>query len=147
MATVRRRSRIMKFRHPGEQIAGRWLPRIADKARSYLSGEMPFLYRIAFTSRLGVDGFFLRDFSLSRRDSLHGIRTSHDDASLAAWFTSQPSVTLSSIGAWNRLAPTLGMRGHPAYLTRHIMKSVLYPKSVAKPVTSLFEAIEQDERT
>jgi hypothetical protein len=144
---IRRPSRIMKLRHPNEQIAGCcWLPRMADKARAYLAGEMPFLYRVAFGSRVGVDGFFLRYFSLSRPEFLEAIRNSHDDASLEAWFTSQPSVTLTSVAAWNRLAPTLGMKGHPAYLTRHVVKWVLYPRSVSKPVTSLFEAIEQDER-
>jgi hypothetical protein len=138
----------MKFRHPSDQIAGCcWLPRIADKARCYLAGEMPFPYRLAFLSRVGVDGYFLRHFSLSRQRFLGGVRSSHDDAALAFWFLSKPSVTESTIHDWNRLAPTLGMSGHPGYLTRHIVKWFLYPKSVTKPVNSLFEAIEQDERS
>ena len=136
----------MKFRHPSDQIAGCcWLPRIADKARWYLAGEMPFLYRVAFLSRVGVDGYFLRHFSLTRERLLAGVRAAHNDTSLQSWFLSQPSVTASSILSWNRLAPTLGMRGHPGFLTRHIVKWLLYPKSIRKPVNSLFEAIEQDE--
>ncbi len=40
---------------------------------------------------------------------------------------------------------SLGAKGHPGYLTRHLVKWVFYPKSVVTPVNSLFEAIEQDE--
>jgi hypothetical protein len=138
----------MKFRHPSDQLAGCcWLPRIADKARCYLAGEMPFPYRVAFLSRVGVDGHFLHHFSLARQRFLAGVRASHDDAALESWFLSQPSVTPSTISAWNRIAPTLGRRGHPGYLTRHIVKWFLYPRSVTKPVNSLFESIEQDERS
>jgi len=92
-----------------------------------------------------VDGYFLRHFSLTRERLLAGVRAAHNDTSLQSWFLSQPSVTASSILSWNRLAPTLGMRGHPGFLTRHIVKWLLYPKSIRKPVNSLFEAIEQDE--
>ena len=50
----------MKLCRPQEQIAGCcWLPRFADKARFYLGGRLPFLYRVAFGSRFGVDGHFL----------------------------------------------------------------------------------------
>lgn len=42
-------------------------------------------------------------------------------------------------------AAPLGTKGHPGYLTRHLVKWAFYPKSVMIPVNSLFEAIEQDE--
>ena len=136
----------MKLRRPTDQIAGCcWLPRIADKARCYLAGEMPLAYRVAFLSRVGVDGYFIRHFSFSRSCFLAGVQASPDDATLESWFLSQPTATVSTIADWNRLAPTLGMRGHPGYLTRHTVKWFLYPKSVRKAVSSLFEAIEQDE--
>ena len=136
----------MKIHHPTDQIAGCcWLPRIADKAHAYLAGEMPFLYRAAFLSRIGVDGYFLRHFSFSRQQFLAGVQASPNDAALESWFLSQPKVTVTTIADWNRLAPALGRKGHPGYLTRHLVKWLLYPKSVTKPVDSLFEAIEQDE--
>ena len=140
--------RTVKLHRPSDQIAGCcWLPRFADKARCYLAGDLPFLYRIAFGSRIGVDGYFLRHFRLSRRQFLQGVGSSGDEGALARWFLALPSITTSSIESWNRLAPTLGAKGYRGYLTRHMVKWVLYPKSVKQPVNSIFEAIEQDEHT
>jgi len=123
-----------------------WLPRIAAKARAYLAGELSLSYRLAFGSSIGVDGFFLRHFGLSRRRFLAGVAAAADDAALRAWFQAQPTVSPGSVEAWNRLAPKLGTNGHPAYFTRHLVKWVFYLRSVSQPVGSLFEAIEQDER-
>ncbi len=138
----------MYVRRPQEQIAGCcWLPRFADKARLYLSGRLPFLYRLAFGSSLGADGYFLRHFELSLQDFLAGVARAADDDALARWFLVLPGATPQRVADWNLLAPKLGARGHPGFVTRHVVKWLLYPKSIRQPVNSLFEAIEQDECT
>ena len=104
------------------------------------------VYRLALGSSLGVDGCFLRQFQLSHRQFVQAVKHSSSDEALAQWFRSLPSVTDASIKSWNRYAPLLGSNGCPGYLTRHLIKWVFYPKSVAHPVQSLFEAIEQDEQ-
>lgn len=73
-------------------------------------------------------------------------RAAPGNEALAQWFLTLPAVTDISIKSWNRHAPLLGSKGHQGYLIRHLIKWVLYPKSVTHPVGSLFEAIEQDER-
>lgn len=139
---------MIRLRRPQEQLAGCcWLPRFADKARLYRDGRLPFLYHLAFGSRLGADGYFLRHFGLSSGDFFAGVVHAVDDAALAQWFVSLPGVTPQRIADWNALAPTLGAQGHPGFVTRHIVKWLLYPKSVQHPVNSLFDAIEQDEGT
>ena len=94
-----------------------------------------------------MDGYFLRHFNLSRRRFLAGVRQSATDDELTRWFAALPDVNSQRIDEWNRLAPNLGARGYPGYFMRHLVKWVLYPKSVRQPVRSLFEAIEQDEGT
>ena len=108
---------------------------------------MPLLYRVAFGSRLGVDGYFLRHFKLSQRTFLKGVRQAADDDALARWFVTLPGVSHQRIAEWNLAAPNLGARAHPGVFTRHVVKWVLYPKSIRQPVHSIFEAIEQDEGT
>ena len=138
----------MHVRRPQEQIAGCcWLPRFADKARLYRSGRLPFLYRLAFGSRLGVDGYLLRHFRLSLGDFIAGVTKAADDHALAHWFLAHPGVTAQRIVDWNLFAPKLGTRGCPGFITRHVVKCALYPKSIRQPVNSLFDAIEQDEGT
>ncbi len=106
---------------------------------------MPFSYRIAFGARTGVDGFFFRHFGLSKAQVLSAIRERSDDTAVAEWFLQQPGVTPERIAAWNRFAPMLGVKGHPGYRTRQIVKWLLYPKSITRPVGSLFAMIAQDE--
>ena len=138
----------MHVRRPQEQIAGCcWLPRFADKARLYLSGRLPFLYRQAFSSRLGVDGFFLRHFKLALFDFTAAVAKATDDQALAQWFLAHPGATAQRIADWNLFAPKIGARGHPGCITRHVVKWALYSKSIRQPVNSLFDAIEQDEDT
>jgi hypothetical protein len=129
-----------------DQLAGCvWLPRFADKARLFLVRQLPCIYRLAFGSRLGIDGAFLRHFSLTVDQFLAAVRQSTDNEALAKWFLSLPAASPERIAEWNRRATLLGAKGHPGYLTRHLVKWVFYPKSVVTPVNSLFEAIEQDE--
>ena len=136
----------MNLPHPRETLAGCcWLPRLAAKTRVYLQGEMPFSYRVAFGSPIGVDGYFLRHFKISRSQVVTAVRNAAHDDELVRWFLARPAVDKKSIAAWNELAPRLGTKGHPGYLTRQIVKWILYPKSVSLPVDSIFEAIIQDE--
>ena len=132
--------------HPLARLADCcWLPRHIAKTRVYLRGEMPFAYRIALGSRVGVDGYFFRHFGLGKAQVLAAIRARPDDAAAATWFLQQPGVTPERIAEWNRLAPLLGTKGHPGYFTRQIVKWLLYPKSISHPVESIFTAIVQDE--
>lgn len=138
----------MKLRGPNERLAGCcWLPRFSDKARLYLEGQLPRLYRVAFGNRFGVDGYFLRHFNLSCEKFLAGVRQAANDDDLGRWFISLPGVSHERIVDWNAAAGNLGAPGHPGYLSRQLVKWVLYPKSVRRPVRSLFDAIEQDEGT
>jgi Domain of unknown function (DUF5069) len=137
----------MHLPRPQDQLAGCvWLPRFADKARLFLVHQLPFIYRVAFGSRLGIDGAFLRHFGLTVEQFLAAVRQSADNETLVQWFLSIPAASSERIAEWNRRAASLGAKGHPGYLTRHLIKWVFYPKSVMDPVNSLFEAIEQDER-
>ena len=137
----------MKLHRPQDQLAGCvWLPRFADKARLFLAQQLPFVYRLAFGSRFGIDGVFLRHFGLTVPQFLAAVRRSADHAALAQWLLALPGSSPQRIAEWNRRATLLGAKGHPGYLTRHLVKWVFYPKSVVSPVNSLFEAIEQDER-
>ena len=132
---------------PQDQLAGCvWLPRFAEKARRFLAQQLPLTYRVAFGSRLGIDGAFLRHFGLTVPQFLVAVRRSAGNAALAQWFLSLPAASPERIAEWNRRAASLGAKGHPGYLIRHLIKWVFYPKSVIDPVNSLFEAIEQDER-
>ena len=138
----------MRLPLPQDQLADCvWLPRFAEKARRYHARQLPLLYRLAFGSRLGIDGAFLRHFRLPLDSLLAAVRqAARDDAALAQWFLAHPGVNQTRIAEWNRRAMSLGAKGQPGYRTRQLIKWVFYPKSVVRPVNSLFEAIEQDER-
>ena len=136
----------MKLRHPAARLANCcWLPRLADKTRIHLAGELPLSYRIAFGSAIGVDGYFLRHFRLRLPAVIGAVKSSPDDEALARWFTSRPGVAPALIEEWNAFAPKLGSKGHPGYAARQTLKWLLYPRSIFHPVNSLFEAIVQDE--
>lgn len=137
----------MRLPRPQDQLAGCvWLPRFAEKARAFQTHRLPYVYRAAFGSRLGIDGAFLRHFNLTLPQFLAAVHTLEGDAVLAEWFLSLSAASPERIVEWNRRATMLGAKGHPGYRTRHFLKWVFYPKSVVTPVDSLFEAIEQDER-
>ncbi len=132
--------------HPLETLAGCcWLLRLAAKTRVYLQGEMPVTYRLAFGSRIGVDGYFFRHFQLSRPKIVAAVRAAPDDEQLARWFLARSAVTPESIAIWNKFSPHLGGKGHLGRATFLTVKWIFYPKSIIRPVGSLFEAIAQDE--
>jgi hypothetical protein len=136
----------MNLPRPQDQLAGCvWLPRFAEKARLSLDRQLPFIYQLAFGSRYGVDGHFLRHFDLTIDRFLAAVRQSKDNAALARWFLALPGASPAHIAEWNCFATSLGAKGHPGYLTRHLAKWLFYPKSVSAPVESIFEAIDQDE--
>jgi hypothetical protein len=116
------------------------------KTRLYLSGRMPFSYRLAFGSRIGVDGYFVRHFHLTMPKFVAALRSSGSDAEFVQWFLARPGVNTSSIADWNSTALRLGRPGNPGYLTLRIVRWVLYPKSILRPVDSIFESIAQDEK-
>lgn len=137
----------MQLPRPQDELAGCvWLARFAEKARRLLSQQLPLTYRLAFGSRFGIDGAFLRHFNVTLAQFLAAVRKSGDNTALAEWFLARPGVTPERIAEWNCRATSLGAKGHPGYRIRHLIKWVFYPKSVVAPVKSLFEAIEQDER-
>lgn len=137
----------MYLHRPQDQLAGCvWFPRFADKARLALNHRLPLLYRLAFGSPFGVDGYFLHHFGLTIDEFLAAVQQSADNAALAQWFLALPGSSPERIAEWNRRATVLGAKGHPGYLTRHLAKWLFYPKSVRSPVGSVFEAIDQDER-
>ena len=136
----------MHLHRPQDQLAGCvWLPRFAEKARISFGRQLPYAYQLAFGSRFGGDGHFLRHFDLTIEQFLAAVRQSTDDAALARWFLALPGACPQRISEWNRCATLLGAEGHPGYLTRHLVKWLFYPKSVTAPVGSIFEAIDQDE--
>ncbi|GJL65688.1 MAG: hypothetical protein NPIRA05_06590 [Nitrospirales bacterium] len=135
------------MRKPTDQLVGCcWLPRFIDKGRLGISGTLPFFYRIAFCRPMGLDGHFLRHFHLQKKDFLQAVQGSGStDDGVCQWFLVQPKVTSARIAEWNRYAPRLGEPGYPGYWTFHLLKWMLYPKAVVRPVNSLFDAIIQDE--
>ena len=135
------------MRKPTDQIAGcYWLPRFIDKARLWHSGELPFIYRLAFCSHWGFDGHFLRYFQLRKSDFLKAVQHAGNvDEAVITWFLAQPIVTSERIAGWNAFASQLGAKGYPGNWTFHMVKWVAYPKAVRRPVNTLFEAIIQDE--
>lgn len=136
----------MNLPHPRAELAGCcWLPRLTAKTRGYLKGEMTLSYRVAFGSRIGVDGYFFRHFGLTRAQVIAAVRAASSDAAVAQWFLRRPGVTAQSVAAWNELAPRLGAKGNPGYLTRLTVKWILYPALLFRPVGSIFEMIAQDE--
>lgn len=136
----------MQLPHPLTRLADcSWLQRHVTKTRIYFRGELPFTYRAALGSRMGIDGYFFRHFGLNKTQVLAAIRARPDDAAVAEWFLQQPGVTPARIAEWNHFAPQLGAKGHPGYFIRQIVKWIFYPKSIRHPVGSLFAMIAQDE--
>ncbi len=136
----------MKLRRPTDELTGCcWLPRMADKVRASHQGNFPVLYRLALGSPLGIDGHFLRHFGLNFKTFQRAVLETKNDEKLAQWFVHQPGVTQTSIINWNTFAPKIGTPGYPGSIIKHLVKWVLYPKSVNNPRNSLFEMIEQGE--
>ena len=91
-----------------------WLPRLSAKARALMEGTLPRSYRLAFGSLIGVDGYFLRHFQISRKELLSTVEATASDEELAHWFLAQPEVTAASIAEWNEMHPSLARNNTPA---------------------------------
>lgn len=136
----------MKLPHPQEKLAGCvWLPRFIAKIRIFLKGDLPASYRVAFGSRVGIDGYFLHHFQIQLPQLVVAVRRASSEDEVAKWFLSQPGVTSSAIAEWNIFSSTIGAPGHKGRITLHIVKWFLYPKSCFRTPRSLFEAIVIDE--
>lgn len=136
----------MKLPHPEDRLAGCcWLPRIAAKCRVYLAGALPLSYRVAFGNRVGVDGFFLRHFKLTRPRLVAAVRQTGSDEKLAEWFLRQPAVNAASIARWNEFAPRLGAAGHTGRFIFQLVRPIFYPKTPRGSPGGIFEAIVYDE--
>ncbi|MGB0910651.1 MAG: DUF5069 domain-containing protein [Nitrospirales bacterium] len=140
---------MIRIRKPTAHIADCcWLPRFIDKARLWQAGDLSFFYRLAFCSSLGLDGHFLKYFQLRKHDFLKAVQDAEEnDDSVVEWFLAQTTVTAKRIAEWNAFAPHIGERGRPGYWLFHLLKWLLYPKTVRSPVNTLFQAIDQDEGT
>ena len=138
----------MKLRRPQEELAGCcWLARIVDKVRASQQDDFPLLYRLSLGSPIGIDGFFLRHFTMSFRQLRQAVLETSNDESLARWFLNQPGVNAVSIATWNEYGPKLGTPGYPGSQLLRIIKWFVYPKTITHPVNNLFEMIEQDEKS
>jgi len=136
----------MKLPHPFASHAGCcWLPRLIAKTKARGAGDMPWSYRIAYGSKIGVDGHFLRHFRLTIPQLTVALRRARTGNEAVAWFLAQPTVNADSIAQWNKMAGHLGRRGQPGHRTFQIVRWLLYPKSILSPVDSIFDAIAQDE--
>jgi hypothetical protein len=134
------------IRLPAERLADCcWLPRIIDKTRSFLAGELPFTYRLAFGSPIGVDGYFLRHFRISRGGFIRAVRAAGNDEDVGKWFLAQPNVNSDQIARWNRDAPQLGAKGQAGRAVFLAVRWLLYPRDFRSPSKNMFAAIEQDE--
>ena len=138
----------MKLRRPQEELAGCcWLARIVDKVRASQQDDFPLLYRLSLGSPIGIDGFFLRHFTMSFRQLRQAVLETSNDESLAQWFLNQPGVNAATIATWNEYGPKLGTPGYPGSQLLRIIKWFVYPKTITHPVNNLFEMIEQDEKS
>lgn len=122
-----------------------WLPRIVAKARLLQHGQLPSEYADRFCHPTGVDSLFLKFFNIDQAELISASRLS--DSEVAAWFLALPVTTLGRIGDWNQLAENLGRPGFPLAERFPIALATSYKHLDPDTITSVFEAIEADERT
>jgi len=120
-----------------------WLPRIMAKACLHKSGQLPESYQRALFHPLGVDGQFLKFFSLSS-EAILDICDQGDDA-IEAWFLKLDQVDQQSISQWNDLALKLGKFGYPMHqiLKKGLAGSYSHLAHLNPP--TVFEALAADE--
>lgn len=137
----------MKLRGPREQLAGVcWLPRLIDKARQFLAGDLPKDYADRFCNRRATDGVFLHFFALDKESFLEAVRAAgSDDEPVANWLRAQPQATAEKIREWNELAPRIGAPGQRGYEIFSARVRERYPDVPYTGVESVFEVIEADE--
>ncbi len=135
----------MRLPPPRAQLAGcMWLARILEKARLMEAQTLPAEYAERFCHPTGVDSQFLRFFNLDKDALLKASQL--EDSDFAQWFLRYPGVTPGKIEEWNHLATNLGRTGFPMAERLPVALSTTYSHLDPSGITSVFEAIEQDER-
>lgn len=119
-----------------------WLPRILQKGRQICDASLPPEYAERFCHPTGVDNQFLTFFSLTKDDILDAAKLSHGEAS--QWFARQASPV--KIAEWNRLAENLGRPGFPMAERLPVALSTTYRHLDASKITSVFDALEADDK-
>ena len=134
----------MNLPSPRAQLAGCiWLARIVAKARLVRTGGLPPEYASRFCHASGVDGQFIRFFSLTKEDLLAvGERS---DPEVAAWFTALPMATTPRIQEWNRIAVNLGRVGFPMAERLPVALATTYQHLKGRTFETVFEVLEADE--
>lgn len=130
---------------PTEQLAGCiWLPRLLAKGRLLATGALPDDYAKRFCHASGVDGQFLRFFSLTRDDVIAAAALSDDAA--AAWFLSAPS-RATRVAEWNHLAVNLGRPGFPMAERLPIALATTYRHLADRKFATVFDVLNADEHS
>ena len=119
-----------------------WLPRILQKGRLILEGTLPAEYAERFCHATGVDSQFLDFFGLTKGDILDAAKLSDDG--VAKWFVRL--ATPVKIAEWNHVAENLGRPGFPMAERLPVALSTTYRHLDASSITSVFEALEADEK-
>jgi len=134
----------MKLPAPTAQLCKTyWLPRIMAKARLHKSGQLPESYQRALFHPLGVDGQFLKFFSL-QPEAIQDICDQGDEA-IETWFLELDQVDPQTIAKWNDLATKLGRPDYPmhAILKKGLAGSYSHIAHLNPP--TVFEALAADE--
>lgn len=137
----------MNIRRPQERLADCcWLARFVDKARLFISEELPKDYVPFFCDRRAMDGTFLRFFRLSKETFVEAVGSSDgDDRLVEKWFLAQPAVTRERIDKWNNLAPEIGRPGKLGCEVLEWAKEHVYTSSANPEGASAFEVMDLDE--
>lgn len=137
----------MKLRRPSTRLADVcWLPRFIDKARAHLDGTLAPEYARRFGDSKGIDGLFLRHFSLGKDAFVEAVHASAgSDIAVAKWFYGQPGVTDVKVNEWNRTAPEIGRPGQFGHELLQFATQRIYKDAPYSGVESVFEVIEADE--
>lgn len=135
----------MTLPSPRAKLAGCvWFARIRAKARLLEAGELPESYEPFFCHPQGVDGQFLRFFSLDRDRIME--MAGWSDSETASRFLELPHVSPDRIEEWNKIAENLGREGFPMAeaLTRGLQGS--YQRIAHWKPATIFEALEADDQ-
>lgn len=134
----------MKLPLPKAVLAGCvWRPRILAKAKLTQQGELDFGYERMFCHAGGVDGPFLKHFSLSREDVLKAAAMGNAEA--CEWFAALPNVNEKSVVDWNDLAVNLGRKDYPMSERLPIAMTTTYKHLASRGFETAFEVLEADE--
>lgn len=118
------------------------LARYIDKIRLQQQSLLPAAYAAVLGHRLGVDGAFVKHFSLTHEHMTSAVATHGSDTDMAAWFDA--TIEAASKSVWNELAPNLGRQGYPMHRVWRIARRTIY-QGQAAGFDTVFEALDWDE--